>query len=207
MSQPVSLAAGIKALGIDPAPDLIAGLQHFAEELIKWNRTYNLTAIKDAEQVTSHHLLDSLSIYPFLAAKTVVDVGAGGGLPGIPLAMLLPDVKFTLLDSNGKKTRFMQQMVINHQLANCQVVQSRVEDFQGQFDLVTCRAFASLADISQKTAHLLAPGGKVLAMKGRLEEELTGQLSGNLQVAAVHKLDVPGLEAERHLVILEKNEA
>ncbi len=181
--------------------------------LAKWNRVYNLTRVPP-EQTVSHHLLDSLAIVPIVGKPdSLIDVGSGGGLPGIPLALYLPDTRVTLLDSNGKKTRFLEQARIERGLENVTVVHARVEDYTGQFDVVTSRAFASLADFCRLTAHLLTPHGVALAMKGPNTEVSEDAASEAdllpLALDKVIELNVPGIAAERRVCQLhlagEKN--
>jgi 16S rRNA (guanine527-N7)-methyltransferase len=192
----------LEQLGL-PADDLLAEkLSAFIGDLVKWNKVYNLTAIREPEQILTQHIFDSLSVHPYLKGSRIIDVGTGGGFPGIPLAMLMPKKLFTLLDSNGKKTRFLQQMVINHGLANCDVVQSRAESFAAQFDVVICRAFAPLPDIVSFAGHLVSDEGVLLAMKGQLEE--SHPLAGDFKVMDIHRLTVPRMSAERHLVVLRR---
>jgi 16S rRNA (guanine527-N7)-methyltransferase len=214
-NQPLQAAIeqGIKALELQGPAGLAPRLERFLHSLVKWNKVYNLTSIRDPQAMVALHLLDSLALVPFLAALQtenthstapiqVLDVGSGAGLPGIPLAMYYPQLEFVLLDSNGKKTRFLQQMQIELGLNNVKVVQSRVEDYTGQFKLIMCRAFANLADISQGLQHLLAQDGSLLAMKGK--QEFNDPQQSALQVGQVHTLQVPGIEAERHLYILTR---
>lgn len=199
------LEEGLAALGLECRAGLVESLTVFADLLAKWNRTYNLTAIP-AEKTVSHHLLDSLAIAPHVGApQTLIDIGSGGGLPGIPLALYFPDTEVTLLDSNSKKTRFLEQARISLSLDNVTVVQSRVEDFVGQFDVVVSRAFSSLADFSRLTAHLLAPQGLALAMKGSVVDERGADVSPFVLVETV-SLDVPGVDAERNLCKLRPNQ-
>lgn len=204
MSQTYDLESGLEELGFGDSTDLAKRMMAFVEDLKKWNKVYNLTAIRKTEDIVVQHLLDSLSISPYLEAQSVIDVGTGGGFPGIPLAMVHEQTRFALLDSNVKKTRFLQQMVINHQLQNCEVLHTRAESFIGTFDAVVCRAFASLPDIVGYAGHLVAPGGKLLAMKGQLGDEvdLLDESNTELKVENIVTLSVPGLEAQRHLVVL-----
>jgi 16S rRNA (guanine527-N7)-methyltransferase len=172
--------------------------------LHKWNRAYNLTAIRSPEEMVSRHLLDSAAVLPHIAGPTLLDVGAGPGLPGLVLAILRPEVAVTLLDSNGKKVRFQRQVVMELGLANVTPVQARVEAFSGQFDQVISRAFASLGDFVSLTLPLVAPGGQWLAMKGpAVEDELAGVPDEVVPVAR-HTLTVPYDVGSRLLVILER---
>lgn len=178
-------------------------LLDFLNLLLKWNRVYNLTAIDRPEDMVRLHLLDSLAILPHLHGGRVLDVGTGAGLPGIPLALLAPEREFTLLDSNAKKTRFVQQAAIELGLGNVTVEQTRVERFVPPigFDTILSRAFSGLADIVRQTARLLNPGGVILAQKGRLPEPEIRQLNDLL--INIIPLAVPGIDAERHLIAIK----
>lgn len=198
-----ALASGLAALGLDLPASAQAKLLAYRDLLLKWNRTYNLTALRDPEQAISHHLLDSLAILPWIVGGSLLDVGSGGGLPGIPLAIAKPDLQVTMVDAVQKKVSFLQQAAIELELPNVHAVHARVEELPGQFAQITSRAFSELAEFVRLTRHLLAPGGRWLAMKGvRPEAEITA-LPPDIRVAAVEPLDVPGLRAERHLIILE----
>jgi len=174
--------------------------------LDRWNRVYNLTSVRGIEHMVAAHLLDSLAALPYVHGDSVIDVGTGAGLPGVPLAVVCPEKQFTLLDSNSKKTRFVRQVVIELALENVAVVHGRVEAFQGEkrFDTVMTRAFSALSDILPQTAHLIAPGGCLLAWKGQFPvEELNCLPQSQEQLAQrckILSLRVPGIEAERHLV-------
>jgi len=194
---------GLRQLGLEAVPQLADRLGAFIADLVKWNKVYNLTAIREIEQIIPQHIFDSLSVHTYINGQTIVDVGTGGGFPGIPLAMVMPDRHFTLLDSNGKKTRFLQQMVINHRLTNCVVVQSRAESHGSQFDVVICRAFAALDEIVANAGHLVAAEGQLLAMKGQSQDDFSS-LPDTFSVKGVHKLVVPGLNADRHLIALQR---
>lgn len=204
MSREQQLAEGLKTLGIELSADVQAKLLAYAAFLEKWNRTYSLTALRDPKLAVSHHLLDSLAILPFVGQGELLDVGSGGGQPGIPLAIVRPDRAVTLLDSNSKKTAFLQQAVIELDLKNVKVVTARVEAFEpaAKFAAITSRAFAELADFVSLTKHLLAPAGEWLAMKGQRPEEEMNKLPAGVVVTAVHRLDVPGVDGERHLVVM-----
>jgi len=164
-----------------------------------------LTAVRDTERMVSHHLLDSLAAVPFFQAEAVLDVGSGGGLPGIPLAIARPELQVTLLDSIAKKTAFLLQAKAELGLANLSVVTRRVEDFHPEsgFDIITSRAFSDLREFVTLTRHLLNPAGRWLAMKGLMPHEEIASLPPWVRVSANHALEVPGLEASRHLIVLE----
>jgi 16S rRNA (guanine527-N7)-methyltransferase len=179
-------------------------LLDFIALLDKWNRTYNLTAVRQPAQMISRHLMDSLSIVPYLHGERILDVGSGAGLPGIPLALVCPDRHFTLLDSNGKKTRFMQQAVAELGLENVSVVHSRVEQFQSPagFDTITARAYATLGELVRGARHLCRPDGRFLIMKGAYPVAEIDDLPTGFELEASYPLRVPGLEAERHLLVV-----
>ena len=208
MSIEQQLKAGIAALGLTLPDGAEAKLLAYLALLDKWNRVYNLTAVRDAERMVSHHLLDSLAAVPFFQDETVLDVGSGGGLPGIPLALARPELRVTLIDSIAKKTAFLLQAKTELDLKNLQVVTSRVEDFRPEtgFDVVTSRAFSDLKEFVTLTRHLLNPGGRWLAMKGLYPHEEMALLPAGVKVSADHALRVPGLEASRHLIVLERVE-
>jgi 16S rRNA (guanine527-N7)-methyltransferase len=200
------LAPGLKALGLALPAGAEARLLAYVELLARWNQAYNLTAIRDPGEMLVKHVLDSLAVLPFVAAGPCVDVGTGAGLPGIPLAIARPDLRFTLLDSNGKKTRFVTQAVAELKLGNVEVVQARSEAWEPPvpFAQVLSRAFASLQDFARLAGGLAAPGGRLLAMKGSNPADELAALPGGFRLLAVHPLAVPGLDAERCLVELEK---
>ncbi len=197
------LRQGLQEMGVDlPAPAL-EKLLAFLALLEKWNRSYNLTAVRDPEQMVPRHLLDSLTVLPYLQGPRVLDIGTGAGLPGIPLALARPDLAFTLLDSNAKKTRFATQAMHELGLKNVIIVQERVEKFhpETKFDTLIARAFASIPDMLAASRHLCAAQGRFLVMKGVFpQEELAAVTDGyRAEVKALH---IPGLDAARHLVIL-----
>lgn len=198
------LTAGLDGLGLTLAEEAVERLVTYVLLLTKWNRAYNLTAVRDPMEMVSKHLLDSLSIVPELPPGRLIDVGSGAGLPGIPLAIAEPDRPVTLLDTNGKKTRFLTQAATELGLANITVVQSRVEDYTPDFPfcVVTTRAFSTLADMLHGSRHLLAPEGRLLAMKGASPDEELGAIPPEFTVLEVKPLAVPGLQAERHLVMV-----
>ena len=200
------LGPGLKTLAVTLPAGGEGRLLRYVELLSRWNQTYNLTAIRDPAEMLVKHVLDSLSVLPYVSASPVADVGTGAGLPGIPLAVARPDLKFTLLDSNGKKTRFVTHAVTELMLANVEVVQSRSESFAPKtpFPCVLSRAFASLRDFVLLAGGLAAPGGRLLAMKGARPDEEIAALPAGFRLRAVHLLKVPGLDAERCLVELEK---
>jgi len=196
------LEQGIAALGLALPASAVQRLLDYQALLERWNAAYNLTAVRDPAEMVTRHLLDSLAILPYVQGETLADLGTGPGLPGIPLAIAAPGRQILLVDSNGKKVRFLREAIRALQLDGMRAVQSRVEDVEGTFDCITARAFASLADMLGWGGHLLAPGGVWLAMKGKApDEELPGVPSG-FAVRGIHALAVPGLDAERSLVVL-----
>jgi 16S rRNA (guanine527-N7)-methyltransferase len=196
------LRCGCAALGLALESGQEALLLDYLELLQKWNSAYNLTAVRDPAQMVIRHLLDSLAIAEHLRGYNVVDVGTGAGLPGIPLAIVYPQRNFSLLDSNGKKTRFLFQVKTALRLDNMQVHHQRVESFRPSepYDAVLSRAFASLADMVAGCRHLLAGEGRFFAMKGIYPEQELATLDTECEVIAVHSLAVPGLSEQRHLV-------
>lgn len=199
------LTAGAQELGVELSELQLDALLYYQEMLLKWNRVYNLTAITDPMQMVSHHLLDSLAVLPYLKGKRIIDVGCGGGLPGIILAIMCPEREFVLLDSNSKKTRFVLQVMIELKLKNVQVQNSRVEKFQPDalFDCILSRAFASLEDMLLWCAHLRAKDGIFLAMKGVRPDEEWKKVPAGFRIIEQHPLQVPGLDAERHVVLID----
>ena len=198
------LENGIDQLGLSLPPGGIDKLLDYVALLARWNQAYSLTAIRDPEQMITHHLLDSLAITKFIKGPKVLDMGTGPGLPGIPLAIALPDISFVLLDSNGKKTRFLVQAKSALALDNIEVVHSRVEDYQPDtvFDTITARAFASLETMVGRSHHLCAPGGRYVLMKGRMPKDELGAVPGDFVVQDTVVLRVPGVDGERHLIII-----
>jgi 16S rRNA (guanine527-N7)-methyltransferase len=187
-------------LGIDEAH--APALLDYLAELEKWNAAYNLTAIRDPREMVTRHLLDSLVLCPYVKGP-LLDVGSGAGLPGIPLAIVLPQLRVTVLDSNGKKVRFLRHAVRALKLGNVEVVEARVEDYRPErlFAGVTSRAFAALGDFFRLTAHLLAADGQWLAMKGKLDDSETQDLPAGVGIVDTKPLTVPGLAEARHLIV------
>lgn len=205
MTVHAKLAEGIAALGPALPEGGEAKLLAYLALLDKWNRVYNLTAVREPERMVSHHLLDSLAVVPFFEGGSVLDVGSGGGLPGIPLTIARPEVRVTLIDSVAKKTAFLLQAKAELGLENLSVLTGRVEDFRPAtgFDVVVSRAFSDLREFVTLTRHLVAPGGRWFAMKGLIPYEEIALLPDWVKVSANHALVVPGLEASRHLIVLE----
>jgi 16S rRNA (guanine527-N7)-methyltransferase len=196
------LRSGLSVLSVDLHSAVVERLLDYLDLLHRWNATYNLSAIRDPAEMVTRHLLDSIAVVPYVRGATLADLGTGAGLPGIPLALVAPERAVTLVDSNGKKTRFLRAAVRELGLANVRVVEGRVEAATGRFDCVTARAFASLADMLGWGGHLLAPGGRWLALKGRFPQDELASLPPGFAVQAVEPLAVPGLDAERHVVII-----
>jgi len=198
-----TLAASLQRSGCELTDDIQSSLLAYIHLLDKWNKTYNLTAVRDIRQMVPQHLLDSLSINRYLQGERILDVGTGAGLPGIPLALANPDKQFVLLDSALKRTRFVTQAVGELGVTNVTVVQSRIEDYAPEkgFDTIVSRAFTAMKDFVSATARLCNPGGQLLAMKGRFPTQEINDLPGNWQ-AQTESLEVPGIDAERHIVIL-----
>ncbi len=200
------LEEGLAELDLALGGEARAKLLEYLALLEKWNKVYNLTAIRDAEKMVSGHLLDCLAVVPYVSGAHVLDAGSGAGFPGIPLAVAKPDAQVVLLDSNHKKTAFLKQAVAELQLKNASVVCERVESWRPaeKFDCIISRALAEIAEFITLTMHLLAPGGVLVAMKGVHPFEEIGRLPRNFRVIHVRRLAVPGLGAERHLVLIER---
>lgn len=198
------LRQGIAGLGLVVPETACRQLDLYIQLLTKWNQVYNLTAIRGEAKFVSHHLLDSLAVVPFLPAGRVVDVGSGAGLPGIPIAVACPQHAVTLLDSNQKRGVFLRQVIMELGLANVNVVVERVEKFRPAelFEAVISRAFSELADFIRVAGHLCGPDGVLLAMKGGYPREEVGRLPEGWSLEQVLPLQVPQLDAERHLLVL-----
>nr|WP_139272116.1 16S rRNA (guanine(527)-N(7))-methyltransferase RsmG [Pseudomonas punonensis] len=203
------LQQGARELGVELTEQQHEQLLAYLALLIKWNKAYNLTAVRDPDGMVSRHLLDSLSVVPFVAeaGDNWLDVGSGGGMPGIPLAILFPERRFTLLDSNGKKTRFLTQVKLELKLANLEVIHSRVEAFTPEqpFSGICSRAFSSLEDFSNWTRHLGDGQTQWLAMKGVHPNDELQALPADFSLTATHVLKVPGCQGQRHLLILRRS--
>jgi 16S rRNA (guanine527-N7)-methyltransferase len=200
------ISEGLAALGIAATPALAERLRAYLVLLEKWNRAYNLTSVTEPDDMVVRHVLDSASALPFLHGEAVLDAGTGAGLPGIPLALIDPARHFTLLDSVGKKIRFLRQAVLELGLSNVTPLQARAEDWHPPvaFDTVTSRALGTLAEFAGWCGHLVAPGGRLLAMKGRHPAAEIERLPPGWRVAELVRVVVPGLAAERHVVVLER---
>ena len=204
----IKLKAGLIIMGIELPEPALHKLIDYLGLLSHWNRAFNLTAIRDSEEMLSKHLLDSLAVMPYIGEGLVLDVGSGAGLPGIPLAIAMPQNHFVLIDSNGKKTRFLTQVKITLGLDNVEVVNQRVEayspirdDHRIYFDAVVARAYASSTEILQNTAHLHKPETRILIMQGKLDESIDVPA---YVLKQSYTLNIYGLDAERHLLEIEK---
>jgi 16S rRNA (guanine527-N7)-methyltransferase len=201
------LVDGIEEMQLDLSGDKIAKLMDYLALLFKWNAVYNLTSLRDPMQMVTHHLLDSLAAVPaFKDAKNVLDVGAGGGLPGMVLAICRPDMKVAMIDTVHKKTAFLTQVKAELGLANVTVYTKRVEQLEVKelFDVITSRAFADLLDFVNWSGHLLAEGGQFIALKGVAATDEQQRVPDPWKITELRPLKVPKLEAERHLVFISK---
>jgi 16S rRNA (guanine527-N7)-methyltransferase len=203
------LIESARALQVELSAEGAEKLLRLLDELAKWNRTHNLTAITTREEMVTHHLLDSLSVHAALSGKTVADVGTGAGFPGLPLAVIDPERAFTLIDSNNKKVRFVAHAARTLGLPNVTAVHARAEaPREGRpFDTVIARAFAALPELLEKVSPLCGPETRVLAMKGKRPDDEIAAVPLAWRVIETRPLSVPGLNAERHLVILQKDSA
>jgi len=200
------LTLGARELGVELTEVQHSRLLGYLALLIKWNKAYNLTAVRDPDEMVSRHLLDSLSVVPFIQGERQLDVGSGGGMPGIPLAIMFPDMDVTLLDSNGKKTRFLTQVKLELQLDNLTVIHSRAEAFQPElpFNGIVSRAFSSLEDFTQWTRHMGDVKTRWLAMKGLHPADELVALPTDFHLESAQALAVPGCQGQRHLLILRR---
>ncbi|VTU17704.1 Ribosomal RNA small subunit methyltransferase G [Variovorax sp. PBS-H4] len=212
MSSDRELRAGAAALGLNLDERQCELLLSYAALILKWNKVYNLTALRDPSSILTHHLLDSLTVIEPLAREwpgraALLDVGSGPGLPGVVIAIMRPDVSVTCLDAVAKKTAFVRQVSAELGLPNLQGLHARVESLAGSFELISSRAFASLPNFFAGSKHLLADGGKWLAMKGKLPQDELAQLSADVDVFHVEQVQVPGLQADRCIVWARKQPA
>ena len=200
------LESGLADMDLSLSDSQQQQLLAFLALLNKWNKAYNLTAVRDEQVMVSRQLLDSLSIMPWVTTEHLLDVGAGGGLPGIPLAIVFPEKRFTLLDSNGKKTRFLNQCVLELGLDNVEVIHGRAEDCQPEqpFDQISSRAFTALENLVTWCEPLLAENGEFLAMKGQYPDDEVSALPAGWQVESSQALTVPGADGERHLLVVRR---
>ena len=201
-----ALISGIQALGLSVPDDCAARLEGYLHLLAKWNRVYSLTAVRDVADMVALHIMDSLAVLPNVCGPRVLDVGTGPGLPGIPLALAAPELQICLLDSSQKKTRFLTQVLTELAVANAQVVTSRAEDYSASpgFDTVVSRAFGRLKEFVDATAHLCAPQGRMLAMKGRHPQDEIEALPAGFKVTDIAVLSPPGVRGDRCLVTITR---
>jgi 16S rRNA (guanine527-N7)-methyltransferase len=206
MSTARALAAGLEALALPLTDAVQARLLAYIRLVAKWNQVYNLTAVRDCERMVPQHLLDSLAVTPHLQGRSLLDVGSGAGLPGIPLSLARPELAVTLLEANHKKAAFLKQAAIELELANVEVANARVEDWSSArgYDVVISRAFSDLAEFVTLSERHVAQGGVLAAMKGVYPFEELAQLPAGYRTVAVHVLNVPALDAERHLILVQR---
>jgi 16S rRNA (guanine527-N7)-methyltransferase len=206
MSLATGLERGVRALGLELAPAAQAKLLEYLALIDKWNRVYNLTAVRDRQQMLVQHLLDSLAVVPHFNGASLADVGSGAGLPGIPIALARPQIVVTLIEASHKKAAFLKQAAIELALANVEVVNARVEtlDAAQRFDVVISRAFSDLPEFVALAGGLCAENGVLAAMKGVYPHEELAQLPAPYRVRATVPLAVPGIDGERHLVLVER---
>lgn len=202
------LAAGCRELGLELPEPALRQLGVLVELLEKWNRVYNLTAVRSPGLMVTRHILDSLALVPFLGSGRLLDVGCGAGFPGLPVAIASPDLEVVMLDSSAKKLRFVRQAVAECGLGNAQVVHARMQEYRParSFDMVTSRAVGSLGELYRNSVHLLAEGGEMLFMKGQCPSDELDTLPRGAGKPRIERLRVPGLDAERHLVRVKKRE-
>ena len=196
------LKTGLSSLDLDLDNEKVEQLVQYLQLLDKWNKAYNLSGIKEVQRMVAYHLLDSLAIVPHIDGNIILDVGTGAGLPGIPLAIFFPEKRFLLLDSNGKKTRFLFQVKMELGLDNVEVFHNRLETFQSQeqIDIVLCRAYATLAKVVSQCGHLMKADCRLLAMKGQFPEEEIVELPASFRFVKTNELNVPGVDGTRHLI-------
>jgi len=201
------LKDGAAGLGLALSARQQEQLLGLADELLDWNTRFNLTAIREPRDVITRHLLDSLSVQPHLGGRSAADIGTGAGFPGLPLAIINPERHFALIEATGKKAKFVEHAAGKLGVANVQVVNARAEKWRPErpFDSVISRALGSLEDFVRFAGPLCAPGGRLLAMKGQYPEQEIAEIPRSWRVVAVPRLEVPGLDAQRHLVILQRS--
>lgn len=200
------LDAGMEALGLMPSPDVAESMLNFVRELLHWNRRINLTAIVEPREVLIQHVLDSLAIAPFITGPSLLDVGSGGGFPGLPLALLRPDLEVSSVDSRNKKIAFQRHAARQLGLSNFTATAARIEAWvpPHRYPQITSRAFASLSQFAALAGRHLADGGQLLAMKGKHPADELAEMPSEWELVKMHRLNVPGLAAERHLLIFTR---
>jgi 16S rRNA (guanine527-N7)-methyltransferase len=199
------LQEGCQQLGLSPTTQQNQKLIAYVELIAKWNKVYNLTSIREPKEMMTRHIIDSLSVLPYFECDSLLDVGTGGGMPGIPIAIMQPQTQVTLLDSNSKKTRFLQQVKAELGLNNVEVVHARVEEANvGTFDIVTARAFATIANIIALAGKHCNDAGSLVLMKGQYPDQELNEITGDFHLKEVIELDVPYSDGQRHLVTLVK---
>ena len=202
----LSLHQGLTGLGLDPQSYPCEEYLQYIDLLAKWNRAYNLTGVRDKQRMIHAHVLDSLAVLPYIRGNRCLDAGTGAGLPGFILALAQPDVEWTLLDSNGKKVRFLRQLLFETKTGNVEIVHSRAEKFLSSvsYSSIISRAFGSLSAYYRAVEHLLRPGTRLLAMKGRAQDTEIREVSDRVISITVEELHVPGIDAHRSLVLMER---
>jgi 16S rRNA (guanine527-N7)-methyltransferase len=201
------ISAGLPGLPeVVASASLTAGLTAYLHELQRWNKAYNLTAVRDPDAMVSRHVFDSLSALPYVQGKHVLDVGTGAGLPGIPLAMCMPDSSLVLVDSNGKKIRFLEHVIAELGLLNVQALQVRVESYKADylFDSIISRAYSSLREFVESSGRLLSVDGRLVAMKGKYPQQEIDELPAGWQPTCSDEVQVPNVEGERHIIVLQR---
>ncbi len=200
-----NLQRGLTELGLNPESCPCDAYLEYINLLAKWNRAYNLTGVRDKQRMLYAHILDSLAALPYIRGERCLDVGAGAGLPGFILALTQPDAEWTLLDSNGKKVRFLQQLLFEMKVGNVEIVHSRAEEFLSStpYSSIIFRAFGSLPACYRAVEHLVQPGARLLAMKGRTPDSELQEVAARVKSVTVEELHVPGIDAHRSLVVLE----
>lgn len=206
MTPRADLIGGAAALGVTLSEADAAPLLRLLGELERWNRAYNLTSIDEREEMITHHLLDSLSVHPYLKGERIADVGTGAGFPGLPLAVVNPDRRFTLIDSSNKKVRFVAHAARTLGLTNVEPVHARAEGLEPAepFDTVVARAFAAIPELLRVVAGLCGPGTRVIAMKGRRPDDEIAAIGADWRLVGVEPVTVPQLGEERHLILIER---
>ena len=200
------LHQGLTQLGLDPQSCPCEAYLQYLDLLARWNRAYNLTGVRDKQRMIHAHVLDSLAVLPYVRGNRCLDVGTGAGLPGFILALTQPDVEWTLLDSNGKKVRFLHHVLFEMKTGNVEIVHSRAEKFLSSvcYSSIISRAFGTLSACYRAVDHLLQPGARLLAMKGRVKETELQEVSGRVRSVTVQELQVPGIDAYRSVALLER---